>query len=115
MSTFNSSDLEPGLRVKGSLKRHSQYWKEVLQANSFVVDIIENGYKIPFTSLPESASFKNNKSALSESKFVEETILEVLRNKRIYEVKNPFMVNPLSVAEDCRGKKRLILDLRYVN
>ena len=44
----------------------------------FVIDVIENGYKIPFFSLPPSSESKNNKSAMKESSFVSETIQDLL-------------------------------------
>ena len=42
----NSSD-----NVKGSLRAHLPFWKGI-KANSFVIDIIENVYSIPFISRP---------------------------------------------------------------
>ena len=107
-------DSDLGFKVKGNLRRHKNYWRDVLVANSFVIDIIENGYKIPFLSSPQPCKLKNNKSALAEPKFVEESIAELLKYNRIYEVKDPFLINQLK-AEDSKGKKRLILDLRHVN
>ena len=49
--------------VKGRLKANIQFWKNI-NANSFVIDTIENGYKIPFFSKPSSCFMKSNKSAL---------------------------------------------------
>ena len=55
-------------------------------------------------------------SSLHYPKFVEETILELLDSYRLLEVQAPpYVVNPLSVSIQPNGKKRLILDLRYVN
>ena len=81
-----------------------------------VTSVIRDGYKIPFTYTPKKAYFKNNKSSLQEYEFVTKTLKELLQNNLIEETKSiPYVVNPLSVAEDSYGKKRLILDLRYVN
>ncbi|CAC5394903.1 unnamed protein product [Mytilus coruscus] len=61
---------------------------------------------------PTSMSFKNNKSANVYSKFVNEAISELLNIGCIIETPfQPFVVNPLSVAVQSSGKKRLILDL----
>ena len=102
-------------KVKGNLKRHYSYWKEVLRADDFILQLIEKGYKIPFRYLPAPRMMNNNNSALRERDFVEKSIIELLRYNRIYEVEEPYMISPLSVAQDSRGKKRLILDLTYVN
>ena len=93
-----------------------KFWEEVLETNTVVTSVIRDGYKIPFTYTPKKAYFKNNKSSLQEYEFVTKTLKELLQNNLIEETKSiPYVVNPLSVAEDSYGKKRLILDLRYVN
>ena len=77
---------------------------------------IERGYTLPFVRLPELADLKNNRSSLSHAEFVEEAIQELLESGRIVETNvPPQVVNPLSVSVQANGKKRLILDLRYVN
>ena len=100
--------------VKGSLRSNLEYWKEI-GASDFIVDVIENGYKLPFRTIPDKAEFKNNKSARENAQFVSDSIKELLESKRIVEVPfKPHVVNPLSVSSN-KGKHRLILDLRYVN
>ena len=65
---------------------------------------------------PTAKFFNNNKTALQNSKLVEEAILDLLRYGRIRETSDPpFVLNPLTVSENSSGKKRLILDLRYIN
>ena len=78
------------------------------------MDIIRNGYGLPFTSIPQDCFIKNNKSALMHPKFVEDSIFKLLEDGCIQEVSSPARcVNPLPVAE---GKKlRSVLDLRHVN
>ena len=59
---------------------------------------------------------KNNKSALNYSEFVLSAIQELKVNNVIIETDSiPHVANPLSVAIQISGKKRLNLDLRYVN
>ena len=71
---------------------------------------------LPFVSFPEPAVFKNNRSSLLHVEFVEETIQDLVESGRVVETKvPPRVVNPLSVSVQANGKKKLILDLRYVN
>ena len=84
--------------------------------NESILQIIENRYKIPFFETPEKAHLPNNKSSLKNEKFELESISEMLKIGSIKEVKAPpKVINPLSVSENSAGKKRLILDLRYIN
>ena len=74
---------------------------------------MKNGFLIPFLYTPESYALKNNKSALENSDFVTEAILDLVKVGSVLEVPFvPYIVNPLSVAtNNSSGKKRLILDL----
>ena len=99
--------------VKGSLLKHLAWWKRY--ANHTIADIIENGYRIPFTEFPPQSFSLNNLSAKKHSEFVEKTIGELLETGAIVRVHNmPHVVNPLTVAENST-KLRLVLDLRWVN
>ena len=66
--------IENKPRVKGSLKRHLQFWRETLEASPHILSIIEHGYKIPFRYNPPSFEFKNNKSAVQNKEFVNKTL-----------------------------------------
>jgi hypothetical protein len=91
-----------------------EFWVDRLDAPQFVVDMIKEGYRLPFSAYPSSCFIKNNKSARKQPEFVESAISELLATGCITEHMNPpYCVNPLSVAE---GKKlRLVIDLRHVN
>ena len=66
--------------------------------------------------MPKPAHFNNNKSAITHLDFVSEPIQDLLKTNRIIKVNDlSDVVNPLSVTVQNSGKKRLILDLRYVN
>ena len=52
-------------------------WKEI-RANDFIVDVIENGYEIPFLTLPNQIELDNNKSARDNSDFVTDEINKLL-------------------------------------
>ena len=103
------------LQVKGSLRRNISLWHDI-GAPEFILSIIQDGYRLPFETIPSRNVLNNNMSSLHYPKFVEETILELSHSYRVVEVQAPpYVVNPLSVSVQPNGKKRLILDLRYVN
>ena len=82
----------------------------------FILDIINNGYKLPFITTPCTIELNNNRTAFNESKFVTNEITTLLSKGYIKKVSNrPHVINPLSVAFNSQGKRRLILDLRHVN
>ena len=59
--------------------------------------------------------FGNNKSAMANAEFVSEEVQELADSGRLVQVKQkPYMINPLSVAEN-RETKRLSLDLSFLN
>lgn len=58
---------------------------------------------------------KNNRSAFIHSDFVINAIRELKGTGCIREADNPFIINPLTVSVNASWKKRLVLDLRYVN
>jgi hypothetical protein len=98
----------------GGLRASINQWK-LAGASEYVLDVIENGYKIPFLTQPESVCLKNNKSALDNSDFVRSEISKLLDKGCISEVSDrPLVVNPLTVS--CKkDKKRLVLDCRHIN
>ena len=103
------------LSVKGRLRKNLSQWREI-SAPMFILNIIEFGYKLPLLTIPQPKVFSNNRSALNESDFVQCAILSLLESQCVKEVPvAPEIVNPLSVSVNRSGKKRLILDLRYVN
>ena len=112
---FDLSTSPPCVNIKGNLRRDVELWK-CIGTPSFILNVMERGYLSPFVSFPEQAVFKNNRSSLSHAEFVEEAIQELVQSGRFVETKvPPRVVNPLSVSVQANGKKRLVLDLRYVN
>ena len=114
----NLFEFEPNSALpvlKGRLRSCLSYW-HTIGANSFVIDTIKFGYRIPFISTPCQARFSNNQSALNNASFVESAIAELVHTHAVVEVPFiPHVVNPLSVSIQSSGKRRLILDLRHVN
>ena len=102
--------------VKGRLKSAIQFWIDI-QTPDFILDCIRDGYKIPFFSTPEPTTFNNNRSAklmhslsqmLSPNYFLQVEYTKACKEQLL-------VISPLSVSVQQTGKKRLILDLRYVN
>ena len=56
--------------VKGSLKTHLEFWKFIGTSN-FILNVMSNGYRLPFRENPPVGFFKNNASALNNSGFIE--------------------------------------------
>ena len=101
--------------MKGNLKKNLEFW-EFIGAPSFILNVIKLGYRLPFWDVPSAYCSKNNLSAFKNFEFVENSIAELLESERIKQVSyKPVVLNPLSVSVQPNGKKRLILDLRYVN
>ncbi len=110
----NWADID-SFDVKDSLKRNIEAWKEVTDSK-YLLSVIEEGYIPPFSELPEPKFSKNNCSAHQNQSFVLKSIGEALKNGCMQLVKEkPTVVNPISVAVQGNGKKRLICDLRHVN
>ena len=101
--------------VKGRLKTHLQFWQQI-GANSYILDVIEHGYKLPMAVSPSTKFLRNNKSALAHPHFVHEATQKLLVSGCVRETSSiPFVVNPLTVAQNKNDKLRLVLDLRYIN
>ena len=99
----------------GRLKSHMDKWREATNS-IYIRSIIENGYKLPLKKVPDSMLLRNNKSARMNISFVQEEI-ERLEKKKIISEKatRPYIVNPLTVAYNKKGKARLVLDCRHIN
>ena len=112
----NPQDGSP-VSVKGRLKEHLSFW-QAIGASQYILSTIEHGYKIPFQSEPSKLFQPNNRSAYMHGSFVNEAINDLLADNRVSEVQDAAQlhnINPLSVAVQPSGKKRLILDLRTIN
>ena len=101
--------------MKNRLKESIQFWKNI-DASPWVINIIEDGYAIPFVEMPLPAFFSSNKSTFKAQDFVSSEISELLERGCIKEIScsEAHIISPLSVADN-GDKLRLILDLRYLN
>lgn len=92
-----------------------EFWRKI-GASQFVLNIIEEGYRLPFVCVLKPLIIQNNKSAEKHKGFVDTAIAELLQSGRIAEsISVPHVVNPLSISVKTNSKKRLIIDLRCVN
>ena len=99
----------------GRLKENLAFWKTISTSN-YILSIITEGFRIPFTELPSAIRLDNNLSAINYSSFVSAEIERLLDRKCISQVfSGELVINPLTVAIQKNGKKRLILDCRYIN
>ena len=113
-----SKDEEDRLVVE-SLRNHKEVWEE-FGAGKMCMNIIEEGLKLNFTvkGLPGKYQEKNNKSFFNNKNFATEEIEKLLMRRVIEEVNHEEVacINPMSVASNREGKKRLCIDLsRHVN
>jgi hypothetical protein len=101
--------------VKGSLNRHLSWWPNNI-SNKDIVRIVDEGYRLPLSKVPQHSVIKNNKSARDNAEFVGAEIDSLLQSGLLQEVSQaPTIVNALTVAVNHSGKKRLVLDLREIN
>ncbi|CAC5388554.1 unnamed protein product [Mytilus coruscus] len=101
--------------VKGRLASHVKYWENI-GACPFVLGTIKNGYVIPFIDTLFNMYHTNNRSARQNTEFVTKSIEDLVQIGCVIKVPfQPYVVNPLSVATEKSGKKRLILDMSQLN
>ena len=103
------------LHLQATRTKHIDFFMNI-GASDFVLDTIRNGCVISIVNPPVSMYFKNNKSALDNSKFVDQVVSELVDSGCVHQVPFiPYVVNPIFVATNKSGKKRLILDLSVLN
>ena len=71
--------------VKGRLRECISFWENI-GANRWVLEIIREGYCLPFVDLPESMTFVNHQSAIREVDFVAKEIDKLLQSGALVEV-----------------------------
>ena len=103
--------------VPGSIheKEATEYWQNELKAGMWVMEVLREGYVIPFIKLPQVYEERNNASAAQDMPFVRQAVTE-LKEKGIVEFvdEQPHCVSPLTVTKkagnDGSIKKRLCWD-----
>jgi hypothetical protein len=110
-------------RAVGSVHKKAAFWRAKLEADPYVMSIVEDGYRIPVYPGTEKISYRerNNQSARNEVTFVRTEVARLLEAGLVVCCESaPLCTNPLSVAYKALPgggfKKRLVIDLsRHVN
>ena len=90
-------------------QKYRSFWKEVLKPSKLVMDTIEQGYSLPFESVPPPSFEKNNRSAREDMSFVRQEVKRLEALGCIERVSNrPRCVLPLSSVFS--KKKRVVVD-----
>ena len=103
--------------ISERLRNHYEEW-ERLNPPKWILSLVREGLKIPFSSEPPPILLPNNKSATQpENKtWIRETLLEYVKFGFIKKVsKIPKVVLPLQVSQHSSGKKCLIHDESALN
>ena len=102
--------------VKGKLREHLAFWKNI-GASKWVLDVLRDGYSLPFMSLLQEAFFNNHGSIAEEQEFVCHVVATLLAPGAMTEVRREDLMvcNPLGVVKNSTCKAQLIVDLGYVN
>ena len=113
---FKNVDFACPTIVKGRLRENISFWQNI-GASRWVLRVFQEGYSLPFISLPQEAFFRNHPSAVEDNVFVCTEISKLLLSGAVVEVGSVDLVvcNPLGVVRNSAQKRRLIVDLRYVN
>lgn len=115
---FDQSEqgAEESSLIQGKLRANFPFWRDAVRASEFVLDIIQNGYKILFRESPLPYSIENRSSALQQRRFVQGAISELMTRGCIREVPvYPQFCNPLHVTVQSSDKLKLILELSQLN
>ena len=92
--------------VRGRLRKFAYFWR-TLEVSQFILNVIMQGYKIPFFQLPTPFVKRNNSSARENSDFVSQAVSDLLRLDLIEEIAcKPNIINPLPVSTRSSGKQR---------
>ena len=70
------------VNVKGKLRENVSFYQSI-GAPDFVLNVIRNGYRLPFINFPDSVILPNNRSARDHSSFVDEALLELLSSGHV--------------------------------
>ena len=91
--------------VKEQLKKNVKFWRGELMAPENIIRVIEDGYILPFLSVPNAYGADNQRSARENDEFVIEEVSKLVNNGCGREVAaQPFVCSPLSVVINAKGK-----------
>ena len=109
---YEEGQKEP--KIFNNLSSAAEFWEKELCAPKEVLEIVKEGFKIPFLVEPPKYEKGNNRSARDHAEFVDKAVQELIKGGLVEETfDKPWVVSPLSVAKG--DKLRLILDLSVTN
>ena len=93
--------------LKGRLREHLAFWKDI-GASKWVLDVLRDGYSLPFMSLPQKAFFNNHGRIAEEQEFVCQEVTKLLASGAVTEVGREDLLacNPLGVVKNSARKQR---------
>ena len=116
-SLVNESDyvgrrLTTDTRVPSNIHKpmYRDFWLETLKPSEYVKNIIQFGYKLPFTSEPPKSFSQNNLSARQDEEFVRAEILRLENLDCIERVDSSLVHIVLPLSSVFSKKKRLVVD-----
>lgn len=98
------------------MAKHIEYWKRI-DAPAYLLDVIKNGYRLPFKSNNLEPRFTLSNATMSpeDINFVTSEIESLIQTEAVSEVDAPAQVNsPLFVVRNT-GKPRMIINLKRLN
>jgi hypothetical protein len=104
------------VKVRVTLLRHVKAWEDA-GAGAFALGVIKEGFKLNMHRIPGAYEEENNKSFEKDQEFAIKAVEKLVKLEILKEVKRSEVscVNPLTVAINGVGKRRLCIDLsRYV-
>jgi len=119
--SFDQSNLiQSSSFVPGSIHQCIAFWESELQASNWVLNVLRDGYSIPFETEPPVYQEKNNASVLNNLTVVQDIVRTMISNNIVTVVPEPpHCVNPLGLVSKTTKsglKHRLIFDAsRCVN
>ena len=91
LSSFKDQQCLPDIAtpvqpsIRGRLRKCIDFWRS-LEVSQFILNVIIQGYKIPFFHLPTPFSKANNASARKNSSFVSEAFNDLLKLNLVEEI-----------------------------
>ena len=101
--------------VKG-LRSNLKFWRKI-GASAWVINIIRDGYCLPFVEKPARKFFNNHSWCDNHVDYVSKKLKKPVSTGAIVEVNKSELAfcSPLGVVCNASGKLRLIMDLRHLN
>lgn len=102
------------------LTKFRDFWLNTLKCSPWVADVLEHGYRIPFTKIPGQYEESNNASVVANEALARSMVLDLAEQGIVEFVsEKPWCVSPLglvSKSKDGVVKHRLVFDAsRWIN